>query len=94
DGSPHHQIKVQSYFDIAKNVHLDASYNYIDEIGSWGIPPHGRLDVRLGWKPTQQMELSIVGTNLLDNQTHEADGMYTLYTEVERGVYGKVTYRF
>jgi iron complex outermembrane receptor protein len=92
--SPHHQIKVQSYLDIVKNVKLDASYYFIDEISGWGISPHGRLDVRLGWEPTERLEVSVVGTNLLDDQTHEANGMYTAYTEVERGVYAKLTYRF
>ncbi|RJP29961.1 MAG: hypothetical protein C4527_10815 [Candidatus Omnitrophota bacterium] len=94
DSSPHHQIKVQSNLDISKDVKLDAAYYFVDEISNWEIPPHGRLDVRLGWEPTERLEVSIVGTNLLDDQTHEANGMYTAYTEVERGVYAKLTYRF
>ncbi len=94
DSSPHHQFKINSYLDITKDVKLDASYYFVDEINNWGIPPHGRLDVRLGWEPSKQLEISLVGTNLLDSQTHEANGMYTAYTEVERGVYGKLTYRF
>ena len=94
DGSPHHQIKLQSYLNISKNVKLDAFYYFIDEISLWAVPSHGRLDLRLDWEPNDRWEVSIVGTNLLDNQTHEANGMYTRYTEVERGVYGKVTYRF
>ncbi len=94
DASPHHQFKLQSYLNITKDIQFDANYYFVDEINNWGIPPHGRLDVRLGWEPSKQLEISLVGTNLLDSQTHEANGMYTAYTEVERGIYGKLTYRF
>ncbi len=94
DSSPHHQIKINSYFDITRDVKLDASYYWIDEINNWRIPQHGRLDIRLGWKPSDNFEISVVGTNLLDDQTHEANGWYTKYSEVERGVYAKLTYRF
>ncbi len=94
NATPHHQIKLQSYLNITKDIQLDAFYYFVDEINYWGIPSYGQLDIRLGWKPTEQLELSLVGTNLLDSQTHEANGMYTAYTEVERGVYGKLTYRF
>ncbi len=94
DASPHHQFKINSYFDLTKDIQFDASYYWIDEINNWRIPTHGRLDLRLGWKPTDKLEVSVVGKNLLNDQTHEATGIYTKYTEAERGVYGKLTYRF
>ncbi len=94
NSSPHHQASIQSYFDLTKDVKLDAFLYFIDEIEGWGIPQHGRLDIRLGWKPKNNLEISLVGTNLLDDQTHEAKAVYRKPSEVERGVYVKLTYRF
>jgi iron complex outermembrane receptor protein len=51
------------------------------------------LDVHLGWRPTKNLELSIVGQNLLDPQ-HPEFGTPATRTEVQRSVYGKVTCRF
>ena len=54
------------------------------------------MDVRFAWKPKKWMELAIVGQNLLEDHHPEfkPELIDTLPTEVERGVYGRVTFRF
>jgi len=68
----------------------------VDSLPALGIPSYITLDARLGWRPTPNIELAIVGQNLLDNQHPEFTPTFipTRQTEIERGVYGKITLRF
>ena len=54
------------------------------------------LDVRLGWSPGPGLEFALVGENLLDNSHPEfnPDFIFSLPTEVERSIHGKVTWKF
>lgn len=54
------------------------------------------MDVRLGWSPADNLEISIVGRNLLDSAHQEFVPAFvdTLPSQVERSVYGKITWRF
>ena len=57
------------------------------------MPSYLTLDLRLAWRPRENFELAIVGRNLLDNHHPEA-GTYPARREVDRSIYGKVTWRF
>ena len=61
-----------------------------------GIDDYVSMDVRLGWSPNENLSLEIVGQNLLDQQRLEFAPSFVNFipTQVERGVYGKVTWRF
>lgn len=62
------------------------------EIGT--VPSYERLDLRLGWRPTASWEFSLVGQNLLDDRHPEFLSELGLATgQVQRSVYGKVTFR-
>jgi iron complex outermembrane receptor protein len=56
------------------------------------------LDVRLGWRPSPELEFSIVGQNLLHDEHAEFGALTTLgeitRREIERGVFAKVLWRF
>ena len=54
------------------------------------------LDARLAWRPTEDLELAIVGRNLLHDEHQEFAPTFVNHvpTAVEREVYGKVTWRF
>ncbi len=53
------------------------------------------LDARLAWRPRQNLEIAVVGQNLLDLH-HPESGTSTALraplVEIQRGVYGKVTW--
>jgi iron complex outermembrane receptor protein len=91
---PEQQFQVRSSLDLPRDIEFDVWFRYMDRIGSTGrgfgvVPGYVTLDVRLGWSPIKNLELAIVGQNLLDNQ-HPEFGT----REIERAVYGKVTWRF
>ena len=55
------------------------------------------LDARLAWRARKNLDVEIVGQNLLENR-HAEMGTSPLVrsprVELQRGVYGKVTWRF
>jgi iron complex outermembrane recepter protein len=65
-------------------------------VGGTGIPSYVTGDLRLAWRPAKNWEFALVGQNLLE--AHHAEFSSTTIaterTEVERSVYGKLTWRF
>ncbi len=93
--SPHNQFHLRSYLDLSEDVELDLALNYVDSLSSIDVPSYLRLDARLGWHITKNMELSIAAQNLLDRRHPEFGGWgSTGVTEAERSYYIKLTWRF
>lgn len=100
--SPDHQVQLRSYMDLPRRIALDTSVYYVGRIcdhpltpGPTIIPGRVRFDVRLGWRPTERIELSLGFQDLLDNRHPEyvaEDGLRP--TEIRHGVYGKLTWRY
>lgn len=96
EGSPQHQASIRSLLTLPHNVELDTWLRFVDGLPSFSIPSYWELDVRLGWKPWRNIEISIAGQNLLDTHHPEMSPSFlqTQATEVQRSVYGKVTWDF
>ena len=95
--SPHNQFHLSSYLDLPQGLQFDTHLYYVDNLPALDIPAYFRLDARFGWHITDDLELSLVGQNLLDshhlefsNQMGAPDGN----GEIERSYYVKLTYRF
>ncbi len=67
---------------------------YVSPLGNMAIPSYVRLDSRLGWRVGQSVEISVVGQNLLQARHLEFYDIQVGQTEVQRSVFGKVTWRF
>ncbi|TPQ24802.1 TonB-dependent receptor plug domain-containing protein [Methylomonas koyamae] len=99
--SPQHKISLRASVNPTSNLTLDAWLRYVDNASAFTLtgPAHIRsyttLDLRLGWKLSRGVELALVGQNLLDNRHLEyIQETFTQATEVQRGVYGKITWEF
>ncbi len=91
---PRHQVSVRSGMDW-RQFEFDLWWRWVDALRGAGVDDYQSLDVRLGWRPAPAWELSLVGQNLLEESHLEFVPEFgTLATEVERGVYGKVAWRF
>jgi iron complex outermembrane receptor protein len=100
--NPEHQFNIQSFFDLPLGFEFDASLYYVDGLSD--VTPTGetdnveqyvRLDLRLGYKPTDWLELALIGQNLIDRRHFEqADFTLGQSTQVPRSVLGKATLRF
>ncbi|MBA4146726.1 MAG: TonB-dependent receptor [Verrucomicrobia bacterium] len=97
---PRHQFSIRSLLDLPKNFELDLAARYVDRLhnisgGQIGtVPGYAELDARLGWRPRKDLEFSIVGQNLLHDRHPEFGFSRPTRPEIERSVYGKVTWRF
>ncbi len=94
--SPQFQFNLRSYLDMPYDLELDAVLNYVDELPDLSIEDYVRLDLRLGWHASQNVELSVTGQNLLEPHHQEFNAFIggIDLALVPRSVYGKVTLRF
>ena len=94
--SPHQQVSLRSSMDMMQDLALDCWVRYVDDLPSQGMDSYITLDVRLGWKVLENVKLSVVGQNLFDDRhpEYEPEFVDTIATEVERSVYGKITWQF
>ena len=76
------------------DLEIDTSLYWVQGLRSQPVSDYTRLDVRLGWRPLEQLELSLVGQNLTESRHEEFEkGLFSLRSQVPRSVYAKVTWR-
>jgi iron complex outermembrane recepter protein len=90
---PKHQVLLQSTMNLPHNVSLDWVARYVSRLPMPEVPDYFTFDVRLAWRPKPNLELSIVGQNLWDDQ-HPEFGPRSTRQEIPRSVYGKVAWHF
>lgn len=91
---PHNLFSLHSSVNLPYDIEFDQVLRYVDDLPNPPVPAYLQLDLRLAWRPKPNIELAVVGRNLLDNQHPELGPDNPLREEVERSVYGKVTWRF
>lgn len=94
--SPRHSAFLRSLLDLPGDTEFDLTLRYVDEIIAFSVQDYWELDLRLGWKPTKNLELSLVGQNLLHNDHFEFAStlVTTIPSEIERAVYAKAVFKF
>jgi len=96
DSSPHHQFSIRTSYDLTESLQADAILRYVDKLPAFEVDSYAALDLRLGWKPTRNLELAVVGRNLLDGQHPEfGESVLTAQAvEIQRSVYGQISLRY
>jgi hypothetical protein len=79
-----------TFMNLPGNLELDGIFRYVDNLPGQNIGRYFNLDVRLGWHVIKNVELSLVGQNLLAGYHAEGAGG----TKVQRGIYTKATWRW
>ncbi|MDD2759323.1 MAG: TonB-dependent receptor, partial [Methylomonas sp.] len=96
--NPQHTLSLRSLFNVTNEIEIDAWARYVDKlyIDQRTIPDYFTLDLRLGWHPDKDIELSISGQNLLDNQHPEfSDILYIpVASQIQRGYLAQISWRF
>ena len=99
--SPQQRVSLRSIVSPTKDIDLDIILRYVDKniaVGFFGketIKAYISMDVRVGWRPVKGIELSLVGQNLLAQHHQEyREESFTQPTEIDRGMYGKISWRF
>ena len=81
-------------WDIRENLEFDVIARYVDQLVADGVPSYISMDLRLAYRPRKNLELAVIGQNLLQDQHQEYNGGITTYAdEVPRGVYGTVAWK-
>lgn len=93
--SPAHQMKIQSRFDITKRFEFDQTYGYESALPAQKVRAYQTLDVRLGWNPTKEWNLSLVGQNLFQPYHFEwgTGDPSELPIGIRRAAYVKLSWR-
>lgn len=64
---PERQWTLRSSWDLPGQMELDASIRHVGELPAPQVPAYTAVDVRLGWRPNDRLELSLSGQNVLDS---------------------------
>lgn len=89
---PNHQLQLHSLLDLSARWEWDTALRYVAPIGSQDLPGYTELDLRLGWQPAPEWELSLLGSNLLHDHHAEFNSLPGR-REVSRSVYLQATWR-
>ena len=57
--------------DLGRGWEFDLWPRYVDNLSGESIDSYVDLDARLGWRPTDSVEFSLVGQNLIDSRRKE-----------------------
>ncbi len=90
---PRNQFYLRSSWDLPCDLKFDGTLRYVDSLNNGQVPDYVTADARLAWQATKNLELAVVGQNLLDNQ-HPEFGVGAGQHQIERSVYGTVTFQW
>ena len=105
DAAPQQQLGLRSSILLAPDWRLNLWGRYVDDIAGRNssdllgqpvpIDAYCLLDANLIWTPNKHLEVMLAGQNLTNSgQLQYLSEYSTPATEIDRGVYGKVTWRF
>jgi iron complex outermembrane recepter protein len=95
ENSPSRQIQLRSQWNLPGNFEFDQSVYSVSTIAQQQVPAYIRADLRFGWRPTDAMEISAIGQNLLSPRHLEfIDTEGNFSTQDFRKVFAKITWRF
>lgn len=91
---PENQLVVQSRIMLPAHIELGTILRYVDHLPKPFVPHYFGLDVRIGWRLNKSFEFNLVGQNLLDKRHPEFIPSSPSAREIQRSIYGKITYSF
>lgn len=91
--SPSTSWTLRSALDLGRQVELDLTLRHVSALTLPAVPAYTALDLRLGWRPTPRLELSLVGQNLAGSG-HGEFGDVSTRTEFKRALFAGALLRF
>jgi iron complex outermembrane receptor protein len=94
EDDPEHIFSFRSYLQLPCDLEFDSMLYVVSKNKARDVASYTRLDFRLGWQPIEEVEISLVGQNLLDDQHSELNEASEANSETQRSFYVKGTFRF
>jgi iron complex outermembrane recepter protein len=91
--SPHNQVSFESRFNLPRGFEFDQTFRYVSALPAQSVPSYSTADVRFSWRATREMDLSIVGENLLQPEHDEFSSDPGPMIGIKRSVYAKISWR-
>lgn len=91
--SPRHEVTIQSLVDLPGHLEIDSTFRFVSALPAQTVKSYETVDVRIGWRPTRALEMSLVGQNLLQPHHAEFAGNPGPIVSIRRAVYANVTWR-
>jgi iron complex outermembrane receptor protein len=82
---------LRSNWDVTSNQELDVTLRHVGALPT-GTPAYTSMDFRYGWKVRKDLEVSLIGQNLLSS-SHVEFGTDATGSRVERGAFLKLVWR-
>ncbi|MBP9756259.1 MAG: TonB-dependent receptor, partial [Phenylobacterium sp.] len=91
---PDHQLSLRSHMSLTPAVDLDIDLRHVDRLKSPAVPAYTELGARLAWRVSDQVELAVIGENLLNDQHVEFVNGSVARREVPRAVRASLRWGF
>jgi iron complex outermembrane recepter protein len=97
---PKYQFSIRSSVDLSSRLALDTDLRFVDTLRDNNgpvvdtVPSYYELGARLAWRVSRNLELSIVGQNLLHPYRAEYGPSGPSREEVQRTIFGKAAWQF
>jgi iron complex outermembrane recepter protein len=98
--SPQNMVQLHSLHNLSNNLELDANLYFTDRLyfADMNPPPsidnYTQLDLRLGWRPTRDVEFSLTARNLLKRRHQEYVADDVMATQVPRSLLAQIRWKY
>jgi iron complex outermembrane receptor protein len=91
---PTQHVAVRSYYDLAERWELDGGLYWVSPLDYFAQPEYSRIDLRLGWHATENVDVSLGVQNATERYHTESGGPILSYgAEIEPNVYLSIRVR-
>jgi outer membrane receptor protein involved in Fe transport len=93
---PESGFQLRSFLNLTRRIEWDQTFYWSTRIENGSAPHHARLDMRIGWRAGEHIEISLVGQNMVGPRFLEfgATAYEIVGTALERSFFGKITWHF
>ncbi|MCP5245622.1 MAG: TonB-dependent receptor [Burkholderiales bacterium] len=94
--NPQHQVSLRSNYDLSDKIQFNLWLRYVSSVDFFNIPSYVTMDAKLAFKPVRNVELFLVGQNLLKQNHNESVSAFIplVPSSIPRGIYVGAEWRF